>query len=65
MRDRKVTDRTARAEISSCAPRFADIDVSTNTSASGVTRLRPGDLRFGSRAFDSTAVRSSLIDWRT
>jgi hypothetical protein len=56
MRDRKVTDRTARAEISCCAPRFADIDVCASTSASRITRLRPGDLRFGDRAWDSVNV---------
>ena len=56
MRDRKVTDRTARAEISSCAPRFADIDICASTSASRITRLRPGDLRFGNRTWDSITV---------
>ena len=56
MRARKVADRTARAETSSCAPRFADIDVRASTSASRITRLRPGDLRFGNRAWDSVAV---------
>ncbi len=56
MRDRKVSDRATRAVISSCAPRFADIEIRTNTSASRITRLRPGDLRFGNRAWDSVAV---------
>ena len=62
MRDRKVTDRAARSEISCCAPRFADIEISTNTShgASRVTRLRPGDLRFGNRAWDSIAVKEVI-----
>jgi len=53
--ERSLT-RTARAVNNSYAPRFADIDISTITCASGITRLRPGDLRFGNRAWDSMAI---------
>ena len=57
MRDRQVSDRTARAEIGSCAPRLADIEISTSSGAPWMTRLRPGDLRFDNRAWDAIAVK--------
>jgi hypothetical protein len=51
---KRVTDRAAWAwaVISSCTPRFANVEVSTNTFASRITRPRPGNLGFSDRARD-------------